>query len=171
MHLGSRKLAQPLHAVARAALQKHAHASRLLFGEGQHHRSVALIGKAQLACPSGKHPRAFHVEAGFERSGHGVIACMDYPRIGPRRPARNIVSRLDHAYAQPIARKLARNCGAGNARADHDDIVASFSKVFHVVQLTIYSAQAEERARNWQTEYYMHGKKRGRRKHADGGCE
>ena len=38
---------------------------------------------------------------------------MDYPRIGPRRPARNIVSRLDHAYAQPIARKLARNCGAG----------------------------------------------------------
>ena len=88
----------------------------------QHHRPGAAEQKSKLLGPRAIQLATAGVDLCLYGARRRIVASVHQAAVGLRRAQRNIVSRLDHANGQVIARELPRDGASGDARADNRDI-------------------------------------------------
>ena len=110
------------HAVRQAVAAQLLQLCAVFVVKAQHHRPGAAEQKAQLLRPRTVQLAATGVDLRLYGARHRIVASVYQAAVGLRRAQRNIVSRLDHANGQVIARELPRDGASGDARADNRDI-------------------------------------------------
>ena len=113
------------HAVRQAVAAQLLQLCAVFVVKAQHHRPGAAEQKVQLLRPRTVQLAATGVDLRLYGARHRIVASVYQAAVGLRRAQRNIVSRLDHANGQVIARELPRDGASGDARADNRDIKRS----------------------------------------------